>query len=463
MLFKKRDKAHKMPEVPAEEKNALSDDEVWKLAEKAYIYAFPLMNVYGTCVKMTNTVRASTRQAPYNQLIHAGALADASSRDVVTPNVDTMYSQLCLDLTNDAVILKKPAADRFFSIQVMDAFTNVTAMLGTGGDTDDAETYIFTGPFYGGDIPEGMKEIKMPTNIGWVLIRIFCAGQDDMEAIAELQNGMDAYTLTALRSGTAAVKPEGRHDPKNDFIPVRWVLGLSAEDYFNIANRLLMGNPPAAADAPIMEELKQIGFWPGMTFDNLILGADGERRWAAMVRRLWEPLINECSDSFKLQNGVWQCFGEPIAHYGVEYGYRALVALEGLGANPIDVAMYPKTVVDSEGERLNGANRYLLHFNGGELPPVKEKGFWSITAYNSDNSLLILNPIDRYCINDRSACLYGEDGSLDICVSVEKPDSVPESNWLPVCRGDFHLFMRIYLPENEALDGTWPAPVLKKM
>lgn len=464
MLFKKKNKAREMPAaVIVSDKPRLSSDEIWELAKKAYVYAFPLMNIHATCVKMTNTVLATSRQAPVNQLIHAGALADASSRDVVTPNVDTIYSQMFLDLSNDAVILKKPEADRFFSIQVLDAFTNAAAMLGTGGDTDEARTYIFTGPFFKGEIPEDMTEVKLPTNIGWVLIRIVCFGEDDMENIADLQNGMDSFTLTAYRQGTTSVRPEGKRDPKNDFIPVRWVLGLSAGDYFNKANRLLMGSPPFREDAPLMAELSNIGVGPGLTFDPLILGEDADKRWTSMVRELWQPLVDECSDRFKLQNGIWQCFGDPIAHFGIEYGYRALVTLEGLGANPLNIAMYPKTTVDSDGERLNGSNRYLLHFNGGKLPPVKDRGFWSITSYNSDNSLLIKNPIDRYCINDRSACLYGENGSLDICVSAERPDSVPESNWLPVCRGDFHLFMRLYLPEDEALNGTWNAPVIKKM
>ena len=112
-----------------------------------------------------------------------------------------------------------------------------------------------------------------------------------------------------------------------------------------------------------------------------------------------------------VQNGCWSYFGKPIAEFGTAYEYRALIALAGLGANPVSVAIYPKGEYDCNRGRLNGANKYIMHFEKGQMPPVRERGFWSVTAYDSTTDLLIHNELNRYCINDRSEVVYNEDGS----------------------------------------------------
>ena len=91
------------------------------------------------------------------------------------------------------------------------------------------------------------------------------------------------------------------------------------------------------------------------------------------------------------------------------------------------------------------------------MPPVLEKGFWSITVYGADD-FLIANPINRFCINDRSDCVYNEDGSLDIRLSKDEP-AEGAANWLPVGEDEFHLFLRIYDPDMQALE-TWAPPVV---
>ena len=84
-----------------------------------------------------------------------------------------------------------------------------------------------------------------------------------------------------------------------------------------------------------------------------------------------------------------------------QYGYRCLVAIAGFGANPIDTAVYLKAGEDDDGEELNAKNKYILHFNADELPPVGEHGFWSVTAYGDDD-FLISNPIERYAISNQN-------------------------------------------------------------
>ena len=94
------------------------------------------------------------------------------------------------------------------------------------------------------------------------------------------------------------------------------------------------------------------------------------------------------------------------------------------------------------------------------LPPVLPGGFWSVTAYGTD-SFLIPNSINRYCINDRSSVTYNEDGSLDILLQNEEPKEL-QSNWLPVGSDDFHLIMRIYLPDMDRILNTWTVPKIER-
>ena len=73
-----------------------------------------------------------------------------------------------------------------------------------------------------------------------------------------------------------------------------------------------------------------------------------------------------------------------------------------------------------------------------------------MTAYGDDD-FLIDNPINRYCIDD---------GSVDVILSEDAPQNT--INWLPVGAGSFHLFMRIYTPDMEALE-TWMAPTITEI
>ncbi|MDP2842064.1 MAG: DUF1214 domain-containing protein, partial [Acetobacterium sp.] len=139
-----------------------------------------------------------------------------------------------------------------------------------------------------------------------------------------------------------------------------------------------------------------------------------------------------------------------------------LIALNGLAANPVSVAIYPNTNSDSSGQTFDGSNNYIIHFDKDRLPPTNELGFWSITAYDSDN-FLIDNPLNRYSINDRSAVVYNPDGSLDLLLQTEAPaDAALANNWLPISADNFHLYLRIYLPQETVLEGSWQPPTIKK-
>lgn len=422
----------------------------WELVGEAYTYALPLVIMDATKTSSTNTETPVTGRAPVNQLIHAQKLADAQSKLVVTPNVDTVYTQAWLDLSAEPMVYVMPKADRFFNVQVLDAWTNTTAVLEKTG------TYAFTPSGWKGDLPNGVIRVEVPTSMVWLIARVVLSGQEDLPNVYDIQQNMQLMPLSAYEKGSEYTAPKGTYTVENDFVPVEKVLSMSPKEFFDTANTLMLANPPAAADADVLKKFVTINVGPGMAFDTSILTEDVAASWKEMLQRLRENLVAD-AEKYSVKLGQWKYFDAPIGDFGTEYNYRALVALAGLGANTVNVAIYPKTNIDDTGAVLTGEKNYVMHFD--TLPPTLKGGFWSVTAYGSDD-FLIENPIDRYCVNDRSDFKCNEDGSLDITLSKEQPEDT--SNWLPVSDGEFHLYMRIYTPDMTAFK-NWNPPVVSVM
>lgn len=434
----------------------------WDSIEDAYAYCFPLVLMDATATVSTNTEKATAFKAPVNQFIHSDQLADADTRAVVTPNVDTLYTQVFFDLGEDAFVFYKPAADRFLSIEILDFYTNSTAILGTGGDTQDERTYLIAGPSFAGEVPKNMTLVEIPTENAWMIIRTVVYDEADIANVKVIQEDMKLVPYKEYQtSGYEYVLPEGSFDQSKEFVPIEHVLSMSPEEFFTKANNLMLTNQPTEADKEILAEMSELGVGPGLKFDEGVLGEDGGLRWKEMLLGI-EASWSGQSEDFFVQQGSWSFYGKPIACFGTEYAYRALIALGGLGANPVEVAIYPKAGTDGEGNALSGENNYVIHFDKEDIPPVDEFGFWSITAYG-DNNFLIDNKIDRYLINDRSNLVYNDDGSLDIYVQTDSPeDGSLQGNWLPAGEEGFHLVMRIYLPQESVIEGSWSVPSIDR-
>ena len=223
-------------------------------------------------------------------------------------------------------------------------------------------------------------------------------------------------------------------------------------------------NPPAAADAEMIAKLAAIGVGPGLDFDPSIFGTEEEvaALWAQNIQATFMQVTIDAAP-FAVKNGPWQMSGYPLGIWGTEYGYRAAVSIVALGANPVDMAVYPNTATDSAGEALSGLNKYIIHIDADAFPPTHENGFWSITAYN-DVNYLIDNEIDRYAIKNNTPYVLNEDGSLDIYVQAEKPtDEKQLANWLPVSDAAFQIYLRVYLPTDAVLNNEWVMPSITRV
>ncbi len=92
-----------------------------------------------------------------------------------------------------------------------------------------------------------------------------------------------------------------------------------------------------------------------------------------------------------------------------------------------------------------------------ELLPAQ--AFWSFTLYDTENGFFMPNDRKKYSVGENGGMKLNADGGIDVYIAAEKPDGVPEENWLLINRKDENLdvILRIYMPDLEKYK-TWKAP-----
>ncbi len=429
-------------------------DEVMKgLSAEVFTYAYPL-------VLMDVTREVMTATTPVNTFAHKRVFPDASYRDVVSPNADTLYSTAWLDLSREPVVLALPdTGGRYYLMPLMDAWTNVFATPGKRTTGTRRGAFAIVGPDWQGKLPQGVREIRSPTAMVWLIGRTQTNGKADYAAVQRLQ---DQYRLVPLsawqKSGRAAdprPAPRALHADKHT-PPVEQVAAMDAQAFFSRLAALLPANPPAPADAAMVEKMRRMGLEPGKPYKTTVLEPSTAR---AVQEGATAALAGIRTNARGSSGGEWSVQRD-LGSYGTQYGKRALVAWVGLGANLPQDALYPSTRVDDDGRPLDGGSRYVMHFDKGQLPPVK--AFWSLTLYN-DRQAFVANPIGRYAIGSRDRLRYNRDGSLDIYIQSDRPPAVLQSNWLPAPPDAFNLMLRAYWPEQPLLDGTWTPPPVRRV
>jgi hypothetical protein len=436
-------------------------EEFW-LATDAYIYGYPLVTMEMTRRVMTNVAAPEGTRSPMSQFVKARHYPDASFRDVTAPNADTLYTTAWIDVGAEPWVLSIPdMKGRYALLPMLDGWTTVFQVPGKRTTGTGAQTYAITGPGWKGTLPTGVKEYKSPTNMVWILGRIYCTGTpEDYAAVHALQDEFKLVPLSA--HGKTYTPPAGRVDPAIDMkTAVRdQVNRMDAVAYFTLLSQLMKANPPAAADAPALTKFARIGLVPGKDFDASKLNAD-------FAKRIPEVANDRIMIQFKINKEVkningW-AFTTKTGLYGTDYLMRALVTAIGLGANRPEDAVYPTSQKDAEDRSYDGANKYVMRFPKGQLPPVR--GFWSLTMYDS-NYFFVANPLNRFSISARQNLKSNPDGSVDLYIQKDSPGPDKESNWLPAPAGKFILMLRMYWPnENNPsiINGSWTIPPVKKV
>jgi len=451
--------------TPKQESEAPGLAEAVSTATDAYIYGYPLVTMDMTRKRLTNVASPDAAHAPMGQLLKLRTYPAVDNHAVTAPNADTLYTIAWLDLSKEPWIFGIPdMGDRYYLMPMLDGWTDVFQVPGKRTTGGKAQKYALTGPGWSGTLPAGVTEYKSPTNMVWILGRIYCTGTpQDYAAVHALQ---DKFTLVPLSSyGKPYTPAPGVVDPASgdESKSVRDLVGaMDITTYFNYLAQLMKTNPPSADDGPLVARMATIGLVPAQDFDSSKLGVFDKEAIRVVPKAAQVKIIEHLKVMGRNVNG-WQIFVK-TGLYGTEYLDRALVTAIGLGANRPQDAIYPTSEKDAVGKEYDGAsNKYVMHIDKGQFPPVN--GFWSLTMYDA-NYFFVPNALNRYTLSQRSKFVTNADGSVDLYLQADSPGKAKEANWLPAPKAKFIPMFRLYWPKEtppSIIDGSWNPPAIKQV
>ena len=429
------------------------------IAKEAYIYGYPLVDNYRIQYAYYVDKENPEYMAPWNHIKNIHNVYTPADTAVQTPNSDTPYSWVGLDLRAEPIVISLPAIEkkRYYSVQMWDAYTYIIGYAGSRTTGNDAGDIMVVGPGWKGATPKGIKKVYVSdTEFGNIVFRTQLFNPADIDNVVKIQKQYKVQPLSAFL-GT----PSPPAAPVVDFIkPLTQEEQKTSLEFFNIVNFVLGYSPTVPSEVALRKSFARIGIEGGKTFDPAKLSPEIKTAIEQGRADAWEAFADGVKELTEGKITSGDVFGSRD-FLKDNYLYRWLGTI-GIYGNAKEEAMYPVYRADSEGQALSGANRYTLHFAAGQFPPVH--AFWSLTMYDLPQSLLVANPINRYLINSPMLpnMKKDADGGLTIYIQNESPGKDKESNWLPAPKGPFAAYMRLYWPKEAALDGSWTQPKLLK-
>ena len=434
--------------------------EARAIAKEAYTYGFPLVDDYRIQYSYFVDTKSPEFKVPWNQIRNEPRVYTPADKTIQTPNSDTPYSFVGMDLRAEPIVLTVPPIEkeRYFSIQLIDAYTFNFDYIGSRATGNEGGSYMVAGPNWKGETPKGVKKVfPSETQFVFAVYRTQLFNPGDLDNVKKVQAGYKAQTLSAFLG-----QPAPKAAPAIDFIkPLTPAEEKTSPQFFNILNFVLRFCPTNPSETELMARFAKLDIGAGKTFDANKLTPEMKAAIEQGMADSWADLeaLKKEFDEGKVSSG--DVFGTR-AYLKNNYLYRMIAAALGIYGNSKQEAMYPTYYVDEAKQKLDGANRYTLRFAPGQLPPVN--AFWSLTMYDEPASLLVANPINRYLINSPMLPQLKKDadGGLTLIVQNESPGKDKEANWLPAPKGPFSMIMRLYWPKTEAVEGKWTAPPLQQ-
>jgi hypothetical protein len=433
----------------------LTVDETRQIAKEAYIYGFPLVTNYHTMYKQAINTGNPDYRAPFNILTNSAGVATPDDKFVVTPNSDTPYSYLWMDLRAEPVVVTMPKIEknRYCTGQLIDLYTFNFAYLGTRSYGNDVGVFMIAGPGWKGDTPKGVKAVfNSETEFAYILFRTQLFNPADLGNVKKIQAGYKAETLSKFLKQPAPAAAPAINWPKsgeND---------LTSPALFPYVNFVLQFCPTNPSEKELMARFAKLNIGAGKTFDFGKLSPEQQKA-------VTDGIADAGNDMNALMKRVNADEVSSSAMFGTRaflngnYLYRYAGAKLGLYGNSGEEAIYIAYFVDANHQPLDASeSNYELRFAKGQLPPAH--AFWSLTMYDGKSQFLVANPLKRYLLNSTmlKAFKYGADGSLTFYVQKSSPGAAKEANWLPAPDGPFYAVLRIYMPAPEVVDGTWKKP-----
>lgn len=444
-------------------------DALLQLVKEAYVYGYSVEQVYRMYVTLPDNTGQT--QKVFNHFSYADKLASAAddntakiaaykntrNRGGAGPNNDTPYFGSLLDLSGEPLVLAIPDfGNRYFSFQFINFYNvNVHYIGSSFGDTKAAK-YLLIGPNWKGTIPKGLRPVYFKDAhlnlFGRTLVE---DDPTDLKNVLALQH---KASLTPLSKWPAE---EGKYKglQLNELPPFYH----SIDSFFINLNNAIKLSPAPERDKQVLSKFAMLGVGTAAGFNWNNFDAATQQRIHNTLLETDSLLDAEgASGDVDFGNG-WQRTNPMVGDWGTDYWAEALYMKHGFYAGHTETEAFYIVPKSREGHGYyHGDHKYKIHFAKGALPPLKEKGFWSITANEVPGYFLIPNSMHRYAIRDRTKGLkFNADGSLDIYIQADPPAADQLSNWLPIAKGESTTTFRVYLPKAPLLNGTYKLPPIE--
>lgn len=494
--------------VSCNQKPEIPDAEITAIAKEAYLYGYPMVRMYGEMYASAIDTQSPDYKKPFNEFYLSAQPDTPADKHPETASNDTPYGSAWLDLRREPLVLTVPALEdnRYYSVQFTDLFSYNFDYVGTRTAGGQGGKFLIAGPDWKGEKPEGIERvIHSETALAHVLIRV------------QLQNPQDQPNVENIL-GAFALEPLSQYagtDAPPEVAPVNFP-AYSDEDmrtpaFFPCMNFLMQFVSVPQDETELMARFDKISIGAGKPFSVEEMAENVKKAYQAGIDGAIADLDAARKGDLIKGADMHGTRAEMKNHY-LNRAYGAMTDLYGASPQEILSIAYK---LDSEFKPLNGANQYLVRFGKDSLPPTD--AFWSLTLYELPGQLLVDNPIKRYHINSSMVPQMATDpadGSVTVFIrkaasaavpaaegetpanaaqtageakpvtpaavapaagavrqqpagqpslpAVQPEEAVPEANWLPAPEGDFYMVMRIYVPKEEVLNGTWKEPAVMR-
>src|SRR6185369_51925 len=180
--------------------------EARAIAKDAYIYGFPMVDNYRVEHAYFVNRQDPEYKGPWNQIVNIPRVYTPADTAIQTPNSDTPYSWLGMDLRAEPVVLTVPKIEkeRYYSIQLIDAYTFNFDYIGSRATGNEAGSFLIAGSRWKGETPKGVKKvIRSETEFVFAAYRTQLFDPSDLDNVKKVQAGYKAQTLSAFLGAPA--------------------------------------------------------------------------------------------------------------------------------------------------------------------------------------------------------------------------------------------------------------------
>jgi hypothetical protein len=379
-----------------------------------------------------------------------------------TPNSDTPYAALPLDLKGGPITVELPAGPLIGVANDLN-FRWVIDMGLPGPDAGKGGKHIIVPPDWKGQPPAGYYVGRSTTNLVFLIIRSLPVGGDIKGALDRIQT----VKVRPLNPPAGWTTPTWTNvsDKSFDATPHQWETTLK---FWEVLHDIIDSEPAYEAYRNYYGELAVLGIVKGKPFapdsrlkailERAARSGNAQMRVQSLAdrrpdriawpdRKSWEwATLRPENGTFDTPSYVdldarekwfWQATFESPAMFRRQAGGGSV---------------YWFAARDKDGTYVDGGKTYKL-----TIPqPVPVKLFWSVTVYDSDTRSEIVTDQGKAALRSLFELKdKGSEGSVDLYFGPSAPAG-HEGQWIKTIPGKgWFVYLRCYGPEAAAFNGSW--------